>query len=145
MAFLLENIYILPLLHSPSTQNISLLPFCWVANLLFTTSQSIHRFAAILLLPIHHLKSCNYRAVRPKPLPPPPISRLFRRRPVRWLLMADTAGKPPKLSQIMSSTVFCSSSPRDRWRGVLDNLQQCHQKYQKSTNCRMFTIPLLKP
>ena len=77
--------------------------FWWVANPLFTSSnQSVHRFAAILLLPIHHLKSCNYRAVRPKPLAPPPISPLFSRPPVRWLLMADTHRQPPKLRQIMS-------------------------------------------
>ena len=44
---------------------------------------------------IHQLKSCNYRAVRPKPLPPPSISPFFRREPVRWLLMADSvAGRP---------------------------------------------------
>ena len=44
---------------------------------------------------IHQLKSCNYRAVRPKPLPPPSISPVFRREPVHWLLMADSvAGRP---------------------------------------------------
>ena len=69
-------------------------PFSEVANRPFTYRPSI-QWPSEEPPAIHQLKSCNYRAVRPKPLPPPPISPFFRREPVRWLLMADSvAGRP---------------------------------------------------
>ena len=91
----------------------------------FIYQPSIHRAAASA--PSSFCQSITSKAAiialfGPNRYRHPQFPRLFRRKPVRWLLMADT-GKPPKLRQIMSSTVFCSSSPRDRWRGVLDNLQ----------------------
>ena len=114
--------FIFPLLHfslKPRTSH-----FWWVANPLLT----IHRFAA---------PSCFFQSITSKAA----IIALFG--PNRYRhpqfpgflvarLSADywwpiRTGRPPKLRQIMSSTVFCSSSPRDRWRGVQDNL---HQKYQ---------------
>ena len=69
-------------------------PFSGVANQPFTYRPSI-QWTSEEPPAIHQLKSCNYRAVRPKPLPPPSISPFFRREPVRWLLMADSvAGRP---------------------------------------------------
>ena len=69
-------------------------PFSDVANQPFTYRPSI-QWTSEEPPAIHQLKSCNYRAVRPKPLPPPSISPFFRREPVRWLLMADSvAGRP---------------------------------------------------
>ena len=102
----------------------------------FIYQSSIHRAAASA--PSSFCQSITSKAAiialfGPNRYRHPQFPRLFRRKPVRWLLMADT-GKPPKLRQIMSSTVFCSSSPRDRWRGVLDNLHWFCQNYQKSTH-----------
>ena len=87
---------------------------------------------------IHHLKSYNYRAVRPKPLPPPPISRLFSRPPVRWLLMADTHRQAAQTeANYVKHRLLLVKSP---WQ-VTGRAGQSSPEISTSTDCETFTAP----
>ena len=75
-------------------------PFAWLATRYLAKAPSIHRTAAASE-PSCFCQSINSKAAiialfGPNRYRHPQFTRLFRRQPVRWLLMADTAGRPPQ-------------------------------------------------